>query len=145
VGYQTVVRILVLTTEAISAEQLRAALPEPADPRDAEIMVIAPALHESALRFWFSDADKAIVKAEQVRRESLDQLGEQGVTASADIGEADPEEAIADALKTFDADRIVVFTHPGGEQLYREDADWGALGQRFGIPISHATVADSSS
>ncbi len=137
-------RILVLTTEAISARQLQAALPEGADPRDAEIMVIAPALHESALQFWFSDADEAIAKADQVRRQSLEQLGEQGVAASADTGEADPEEAIADALKTFDADRIVVFTHPGSEQLYREDVDQDALEQRFEIPVTRATLAGES-
>jgi hypothetical protein len=138
------VRILVLTSEAISADRLQGALPDGADPRDAEIMVIAPALHESALRFWFSDADEAIAKADQVRRESLDRLGEQGVTASADTGESDPEEAIADALKTFEADRIVVFTHPGGQQLYREDVDDDALAERFGIPVTRVTLGDTS-
>ena len=137
-------RILVLTSEAISADRLQGALPDGADPRDAEIMVIAPALHESALRFWFSDADEAIAKADQVRRESLDRLGEQGVTASADTGESDPEEAIADALKTFEADRIVVFTHPGGQQLYREDVDDDALAERFGIPVTRVTLGDTS-
>jgi hypothetical protein len=141
----TVVRILVLTSEAISADRLQGALPDGADPRDAEIMVIAPALHESALRFWFSDADEAIAKADQVRRESLDRLGEQGVTASADTGEGDPEEAIADALKTFEADRIVVFTHSGGHQLYREDVDDDALAERFGIPVTRVTLGDTSS
>ncbi len=138
-------RILVLTTEAISAGQLREALPEGVEPRDAEIMVIAPALQDSALRFWFSDADEAIAKAERVRRESLDRLGAQGVTASSDTGEGDPEEAIADALRTFEADRIVVFSHPRGEQLYREDVDHQVLERRFGIPVTRATLADASS
>ncbi|MGZ4173038.1 MAG: hypothetical protein ACXVQR_01040, partial [Solirubrobacteraceae bacterium] len=58
--------VLVLTSEPISAEQLRGALPD-ADPSErTEVLVVAPALHESALRFWLSDADEAIAKAEAV-------------------------------------------------------------------------------
>ena len=58
-------KLLVLTSEPVSADQLRAALPADTDPSDAEVMVVAPALHKNALRFWFSDADEAIGKAER--------------------------------------------------------------------------------
>ncbi len=34
-------------------------------------MVVAPALHENALRFWVSDADEAIARAEEVRRRTV--------------------------------------------------------------------------
>jgi hypothetical protein len=135
-----VMRLLVLTTEAVSADQLRDALPGDADPTAAEVMVVAPALHESALRFWLSDADEAIARADEVRRESLERLGDEGVSATADTGESDPEEAIEDALKTFPADRILVFTHPDSEQRYREDVDGGELQGRFGIPVTHAQL-----
>jgi hypothetical protein len=93
-------RLLVLTSEPVNADQLRDALPGDADPTDAEVMVVAPALHESALRFWLSDADDAIARADEVRRRSLDQLGAEGVPASADTGESDPEGAIEDVLET---------------------------------------------
>lgn len=131
-------KILVLTTEAVSADQLREALPADEDLLDAEVMVVAPALHKSALRFWLSDADEAIAKANDVRRQSVDQLGDAGVSATADTGEGDPEDAIADVLKTFSADRILLFTHPDDEQRYREDVDADELQRRFGIPITHA-------
>jgi hypothetical protein len=131
-------RLLVLTTEPVSADQLRDALPGDADPTDAEVMVVAPALHESALRFWLSDADDAIARADEVRRQSLDQLDAEGVSAAADTGESDPEGAIEDVLETFDADRILVFTHSGDAQRYREDVDAGALESRFGIPVTQA-------
>ncbi len=116
-------KLLVLTSEPVSADQLRDALPGDADPTDAEVMVVAPALHESALRFWLSDADEAIARADEVRRQSVEQLGAEGVSAAADTGESDPEEAVEDALKTFAADRILVFTHGGDAQRYREDVD----------------------
>ncbi len=133
-------RLLVLTSAPVTAGQLRDALPGEADPTDAEVMVVAPALHDSALRFWLSDADAAIARAEEVRAESLDRLGEAGVPASGDIGESDPEDAIDDALKTFPADRILVFTHGGDEQRYREDVDADALQSRLGIPVTQNRV-----
>ena len=133
-------RLLVLTSEPVSADQLRTSLPGDADPTDAEVMVVAPALQESALRFWMSDADDAIARAEEVRSASMEKLGKAGVAASGDTGESDPEKAIEDALKTFPADRIVLFTHGGDDQRYREDVDPEALQSRFGIPVSHSTV-----
>ena len=133
-------KLLVLTSEPVSADQLRGALPGDADPTDAEVMVVAPALHESALRFWLSDADDAIARADEVRRQSLEQLGADGVSAAADTGESNPEDAVEDVLKTFAADRILVFTHTGEEQRYREDVDTGDLESRFGIPVTQARV-----
>jgi hypothetical protein len=134
------VRLLVLTSEPVSADQLRAALPGDTDPADAEVMVVAPALQESALRFWMSDADAAIARAEEVRAESVENLGAAGVSASGDTGESDPEKAIEDALKTFPADRILLFTHRGDEQRYREDVDAGSLESRFGVPVTQSTL-----
>jgi hypothetical protein len=134
-------KILVLTTEPVTADQLRAALPADSDPEDAEVMVVAPALHKNALRFWVSDADEAISKADDVRHQSVEQLGADGVSASGDTGEGDPDEAIEDALKTFPADRILIFTHPDSEQRYKEGVDPDELQQRFGVPVTQASTA----
>jgi hypothetical protein len=133
-------KLLVLTSEPVSADQLRDALPGEADPTSAEVMVVAPALHESALRFWMSDADEAIARADEVRRRTVEQLGAEGVSAAADTGEGDPEDAIEDVLKTFPADRILIFGHDGDEQRYREDVDAGTLESRFGIPVTQARI-----
>jgi hypothetical protein len=104
-------------------------------------MIVASALQASQIKFWFSDADDAIAKAERVRRESLERRGAEGVAASGDTGESDPLEAIEDALQTFDADRIVVFTHPESEQHYREDIDEREIADRFGVPVDHALLS----
>lgn len=133
-------KVLVVTSEPISAPQLRDALGTDTDPTDAEVMVVAPALSESALRFWMSDADEAIARADEVRRTSVAKLDEAGVAASGDTGEGDPQAAIEDALKTFGADRIVVFTHEARDQRYREDVDRDELAERFGLPVDHAIV-----
>jgi hypothetical protein len=134
-------KLLVLTSEPISAAHLRSAVPDEVKPEDAEVMVVAPALQESGIRFWMSDADEAIARADAVRRETVEQLGQEGVPASGDTGESDPLQAIQDALQSFPADRIVVFTHTGEKQDYREDFDATEIGARFGLPVDHTTVS----
>src|SRR5205807_10555725 len=116
-------RLLVLTSEPITADQLRDAVQDGVHPEDVEVMVVAPALQDSALRFWLSDADEAISRADEVRRRTAAQLGDAGVPVSSDTGESDPEQAIEDALMTFPAERIVLFEHTPDEQRYREELD----------------------
>ena len=134
-------KLLVLTSEPVNAQQLRDAVGGNVDPTDAEVMVVAPALQENPLKFWLSDADDAIARAEEVRRETLDRFGREGVSASADTGESDPLDAVEDALATFRADRIVMFTHPAERSRYREDVDPDEVRERFGVPVDRATVS----
>jgi hypothetical protein len=133
-------KLLVLTSEPISAQKLREAVGGNVDPTDAEVMVVTPALQENPVKFWLSDADDAIARAEEVRRETVEQLSEDGISASADTGESDPLDAVGDALATFPADRIVIFTHPRDRSRYREDIDPGEVRERFGVPVDRATV-----
>jgi hypothetical protein len=134
------VKPLVVTGELIAARQLRAAVLDGASADYTEVMVVAPSLQENAVRFWLSDADKAIAAAEEVRLQTVESLDQGGVAASGDTGESDPLDAIRDALQTFPADRIPLFTHSSSEQRYREDVDPSAVEKRFGLPVDRATV-----
>jgi hypothetical protein len=134
-------KLLVLTSEPVSAQQLREAVGGDVDPSDAEVLVVAPALQENPLKFWLSDADDAIARAEAVRRKTVDRLGGEGISASADTGESDPLDAVEDALATFSADRLVMFTHPADQSRYREDVDLDEVTDRFGVPVDRATVS----
>jgi GABA permease len=134
-------KLLVVTSEPISAQQLRDAVPDEFDPEGAEVMVVAPALQDNPFKFWFADVDEAIARAVKVRDESLERLDSEGVSASGDTGESDPSQAIQDAIETFKPDRIVVFTHPDSDQRYREGVDAGELEERFGLPVDAAMVS----
>lgn len=129
-------KVLVIASEQISADRLRATLGDTTD--EAEIMVVAPALHQSALRFWLSDSDEAIQRAEFVRRATVEGLDEEGLDAHGDICQGNPVTAVEDALGAFPADRIVVFTRPVSEQRYAEAVDAQALRERFGVPVQRA-------
>jgi hypothetical protein len=134
------VKLLVVTSEPVSAREVRSAVGDGAEPNQTEVMVVAPALQESAVRFWLSDADQAIRRADEVRRRTVENLDQEGVAASGDTGESDPLDAIQDALATFQADRIILFTHPGSQHRYREDIDPSDVAERFGLPVDQATV-----
>ena len=131
-------KILVVTSEPITADRLREAFgSEQAE--NAEVMVVAPALHRSALRFWLSDADEAIQRAEAVEKETVRELETEGVTAHGDTGEGDVVEAIGDALTTFPADRILLFTHSNGKR-YKEDISAEDLRERFPVPVEQKPI-----
>lgn len=132
-------RVLVLTSEPVNADALREALGTSAAD-DAEVLVVSPALTASSIRFWMSDVDPAIERAESVEEETVERLDEEGIDAAGDTGESDPLLAIEDALVTFDADRIVIFTHPSDEAGYREGDFVAEVERRFDVPVDHRLV-----
>ena len=131
-------KLLVLTPEPIDANLLRSALGEEVE--GAEVLVVSPATNESPVAFWVSDSDEAIAEAEAAQVETVERLEEEGVDAAGDTGESEPAVAIQDALATFAADRIVVFSHPEGDRDYREDDGLADAEARFGIPLMHALI-----
>ena len=106
-----------------------------------KVVVVAPALQDDALHFWLSDADEAIGRADAVRRQTVEKLAAEGVPASGDTGDSDPLEAIEDALQTFPAERVLLFTHGQEQQRYREDVDPGQVSERFGVPAERVPVS----
>src|SRR5438045_4044035 len=80
------------------------------DVRDADVLAVAPALN-SRLRHWLSDDGEARRVAEERLAACLDRLERSGAHASGRVGDADPVQAIADALPTFAADEILIAAH----------------------------------
>jgi hypothetical protein len=132
-------KILALVAEPISGDALRSAIGGAAD--DAEVMVVAPALDKKT-RFWASDSDEAIARAEEVQQETVERMSEQGVDAVGGTGESDPLLALQDALATFPAEEIVIVTHPEGERNWAE-ADLEDAEERFDVPVRRLEVGAS--
>ena len=131
-------KLLVVTPEPIDAPFLRETLGE--DVKGAEVLVLSPATNQSKLAFWVSDPDEAIAEAQAAQSETVERLEEDGVDAAGEVGESEPAQAIDDALVTFAADRIVIFSHPEGDRDYREDDGLADAEERFGIPVTHALI-----
>jgi hypothetical protein len=102
-------------------------------------LVVAPALN-TRRHFLLSDSDAAIGRADEVQEETVERMEEEGVDAAGDTGESDPLLAIQDALQTFPADEIVLFTHAGGEQNWLEEGLVDEARRRFDAPVEHLVV-----
>ena len=92
----------------------------------ARVCVVAPALN-SRLRHWLSDVDASLRNAEDRLAHSLVNLG----AARGWVGDADPVQAVADALCFFAADAIAVVGD--GHWLARDLPR--RLRSRFQLPV----------
>ena len=130
--------ILVLAPDAVDAQTLRGIVGDELD--DARVLVVSPAVNESPLAFWMSDADEAIEDADEAGGETAVALRDDGVAANSTTGEAEPLLALQDALATFPADRIVILVRDDDEGRYREDDVRGEAERRFDVPVTLAKL-----
>jgi hypothetical protein len=108
----------------------------PPDLRDADVLVVAPALN-SRLRHWLSDEDEARRRAKERAGACVEQLERSGAHANGRVGDADPLQALADALPTFAADEVVIAAQ-SAELDGRADALAERARKRFALPVLQA-------
>jgi hypothetical protein len=131
-------RILVVANETVAEERLAEELRARAQ-AGTEVLVVCPALN-SRLRHWTSDEDAARAAAQSRLDASLERLAVTGLQARGHVGDADPVQAIDDALRSFDADEIVLSTHPP-ERTHWLARNITERAQRlFGLPVTHIVV-----
>ena len=133
-------RILVLANETVGGDRLREVIREKAEGYpSSKVHVVAPALN-SPMRHWASDEDPARRAAEQRLQASLARLRDGGIDASGGVGDGEPLQALEDGLRLFDADEIVISTHPEGRSHWLEKGVVQAAKARFSVPITHVVV-----
>jgi hypothetical protein len=132
-------RILVIANETVAGRRLRDAIQSAAAGHRANVLVVSPALN-SPLKHWVSDEDEARAAAEQRLRRSVAELELLGIDAHGEIGDADPVQAIEDALRTFGADEIIISTHPEGRSNWLERGVVTSARERFAVPLTHVVV-----
>ena len=106
----------------------------PAGLAHAEVLVVAPALN-SWLRRWLSDEDPARRRAEERLAIVVGKLRRAVVHVEGRVGDADPLQAIADALPTFPAGEIVISALPERSIHHVGDLVFRAR-ERFALPTS---------
>ena len=131
-------RLLVVANETVAGRALREEVVRRAQ-GETDVLVVCPALN-SQLRHWASDEDHAREVAQARLDESLAALAEEGVVARGEVGDADPVQAIDDALRTFGADEIVVSTHPPGRSNWLEKGVVARARESFDVPLTHVVV-----
>jgi hypothetical protein len=132
-------RILVAANETVAGRALRGEIVHRAEGADVDFLVVCPALN-SPVRYWTSDEDRARALAQQRLEASLAELSAEGIEARGEVGDADPLQAIEDALRTFGADEIIISTHPPGRSNWLEKGVIARARERFDLPITHVVV-----
>jgi hypothetical protein len=132
-------RLLVIANETCMGTELFEVMRERADSPDAEVLVVAPAL-TSRLRYWMSDEDAGIEAAGARLGASVERCGAAGVAARGALGDADPLQALDDAMRTFQPDEVIIATHPEGTSNWLERGLVDQARERFTVPITHVAV-----
>jgi len=129
-------RILVVANETVGGSRLFDEIRSRSKGYREQVLVLSPALN-SALRHWVSDEDGAREAARGRLDASLERLATAGIEAHGEIGDADPLQAIEDALRTFGADEIIISTHPPERSNWLERGVVEKARERFPVPITH--------
>ena len=132
-------RILVIANETVGGGPLREEIRRRSEGYDEHVLVVCPALN-SPLRHWASDEDNARAKAQERLNASLARLREAGLDAKGEVGDAEPLQAMEDAMRLFGADEIIISTHPEGRSHWLEKGIVDAARERFAVPITHVVV-----
>ncbi len=132
-------RLLVLADEACSGHELFEAMRERTDADDTDVLIVAPAL-TSRLRYWLSDEDPGIAAAGERIAVSIERCAAAGVTARGALGDADPLQALDDAIRTFAPGEVIVATHPEDRSNWLEHGLVAQARERFDVPITHVVV-----
>ena len=131
--------ILVIANETVDGAVLHEAIRYRARNVDTDVLVVAPTLN-SRVRHWFSDEDGARAAAGERLECCLDRLVQTGIHAKGRIGDADPLQAIADALHLFPADELVIATHPEPRSHWLARNVVGRARAKFDLPVLHVVV-----
>lgn len=133
-------QVLLLTTVALTPAQLRAVLSGSRGDEPA-VLVVVPALPRGRRDYLLGAASEGVARARAVCEETVAALRSAQITASGHIGAVDPAVALADGLRTFEAQRVVVVRHAhGGRYLERVPLE-GALAP-FGVSAQTVAAED---
>lgn len=135
-------RLLVVVTTDVSDATLSEFVQRSAG-KDAEMRVVAPASDISRLDWLTNAEDDARADAGALADKTAEAAPSADVQA--EVGDADPVNAIEDALSEFPADEVLVITRPDEDASWLEAGSGETAQNRFRLPVRHVTVAADGS
>jgi hypothetical protein len=133
-------RVLVIANETCAARGVVEEVRYRGGP-DAEVMIVAPALARSRLEHWLtSDLERRRAEALGRLDASVSAFAAAGIDAQGALGDADPLQALDDAIRTFDPDEVIISTHPPQRSNWLERQVVSRARGRYDLPITHVVV-----
>jgi hypothetical protein len=125
--------MLVVTTTVADEQELRDELAD-AD----EVRVVAPAAKVSRLAWLTGAEDDARVEADRAAQSAAEAaLGQAKVEVDPTSQNTDAAQDVADALRTFQPDEVVVVTRSDEESSWLEDEALRKAVEEAGVPVRH--------
>jgi hypothetical protein len=108
-------------------------------PPRPELRVVAPVL-VSRSHYVTSDIDRELEEARRRLDGTLAWATEQGFDAAGRVNDADPFTSVADELRRFAADEVVISTHPPGRSNWLERGLVERVRDQLDMPVTHVVV-----
>jgi hypothetical protein len=131
-------RVLVIANEALGGNRLVEEISKRAG--DAEVLIVSPALVASPLDLAAGDVDDAIEEARRRLQVSVDALQQKGIQAAGEVGEAQPDLAMRDAMVKFPADEVIIVARPQEYATWLEQDLLDRARRELAIPITYIEV-----
>jgi hypothetical protein len=108
-----------------------------------KIHVVAPAVKQSRLQWLTNAEDDARAEAEHTAAKVAQEAAGEAQRVEAEAGDSDPLLAVEDALRTFDADEIVVVVRKGDDASWLEEGAAETIAGRFPqLPVKTVEIGD---
>lgn len=133
-------RVLVIANQAVSSRVLLAEIQSRCEGDRGEVLIVAPALTASRAAIWASDVDPSIEDARRRLELSLRAAAEIGLRAHGQVGDPDPSVALEDALRSFAADEIVIWTHTPDRSPWLEHGVVQRAREEVDLPLTHVVI-----
>jgi GABA permease len=134
-------RILIVANQALTGDALRDEILLRSARRPV-LEVLAPVL-QSRTHFVTTDIDRETEDARRRLRETLAWARAHGFTATGEVGDpVDPLAGLADELRRYDVDEVIIATHRPERANWVEDALVTALRTQVNAPLTHVVIDD---
>ena len=139
-GSERPLRLLFVAEETLAAPAVIDRIRELVGEREASAFVVAPALTSSGISLAAGEIDDDIERARRRLRESEDALRQIGIESQGEVGDSDPSMALEDALRRFEADRVVIAARKGEDARFLEAESLQKTPGDLGRPVTQIVV-----
>lgn len=130
-------RVLVMANQTVRSPDLIAEVVRITEGRDAEVLLVVPAVVPGRAELWASDTDEAAERARQRMELTLLDLKQAGRRVRGQVGDTEPNQALMDALAEFPADEILISTLPPATSNWLERGVVERAREEIDLPIRH--------
>jgi GABA permease len=135
-----VTNVLLVTTVAADEATLGDELRRAVGRDDANVVIVAPATSLSTLDWLANDEDAARLEASRAADAAAEALDADEVSIDRGSHDSNVAEAVADALRNFHPDEIVVVTRPGERSNWLEDEAVKTAFESSTAPVRHVEL-----